>query len=300
MQQMILDRLGTDAPFRRVDATPRALGPNEVRIRVHAASINPVDTKIRSGLLADIAPNPAVLGCDVAGVVTEVGAAVKTIAVGDKVYGCAGGLVGRDGAYATEMVADARLIARKPESLTFREAAALPLVFITAWESLVDRARVRPGDLVLVHGAAGGVGHVGVQLARALGGIVHATVSTDSKAAIARDLGAALGVGGHLTALRRTRVGAFTLEDAATLETIAEQAGDGGVPRVIPMAQAAADSFVVHDLDVEEERALGYGQRIASAHRGEETVAAIAPDGRLAAILDERAATAKSRVTFPA
>ena len=116
----------------------------------------------------------------------------------------------------------------------------------------------------------------------------------------ARDLGAALGVGGHLTALRRTRVGAFTLEDAATLETIAEQAGDGGVPRVIPMAQAAADSFVVHDLDVEEERALGYGQRIASAHRGEETVAAIAPDGRLAAILDERAATAKSRVTFPA
>ena len=83
-------------------------------------------------------------------------------------------------------------------------------------------------------------------------------------------------------------------------ESIAEQAGDGGVPRVIPMAQAAADSFVVHDLDVEEERALGYGQRIASAHRGEETVAAIAPDGRLAAILDERAATAKSRVTFPA
>ncbi|PIH42952.1 tRNA pseudouridine(55) synthase TruB, partial [Staphylococcus epidermidis] len=71
-------------------------------------------------------------------------------------------------------------------------------------------------------------------------------------------------------------------------------------PRVIPMAQAAADSFVVHDLDAEEERALGYGQRIASAHRGEETVAAIAPDGRLAAILDERAATAKSRVTFPA
>ena len=92
----------------------------------------------------------------------------------------------------------------------------------------------------------------------------------------------------------------YTLEDAATLETIAEQAGDGGVPRVIPMAQAAADSFVVHDLDVEEERALGYGQRIASAHRGEETVAAIAPDGRLAAILDERAATAKSRVTVPA
>lgn len=88
------------------------------------------------------------------------------------------------------MVADARLIARKPESLTFREAAALPLVFITAWESLVDRARVQPGDLVLVHGAAGGVGHVGVQLARALGGIVHATVSSDSKAATARDLGA--------------------------------------------------------------------------------------------------------------
>lgn len=85
MQQMILDRPGADAPFRRVEANPRALGPNEVRIRVHAASINPVDTKIRSGLLADIAPDPIILGCDVAGVVTEVGAAVQTIAFGDKV-----------------------------------------------------------------------------------------------------------------------------------------------------------------------------------------------------------------------
>lgn len=132
-----------------------------------------------------------------------------------------------------------------------------------------------------------------------LDAVVEVTSGTYVRA-LARDLGAALRVGGHLTALRRTRVGAFTLEDAATLETIAEQAGHGGVPRVIPMAQAAADSFVVHDLDAEEERALGYGQRIASAHRGEETVAAIAPDGRLAAILDERAATAKSRVTFPA
>lgn len=118
--------------------------------------------------------------------------------------------------------------------------------------------------------------------------------------ALARDLGAALGVGGHLTALRRTRVGAFTLEDAATLDDVAAQAERDGVPRVIPMAQAAADAFVVHDLDDAQVRALGYGQRIDSAQRGHDTVAAIAPDGRLVAILDERAATAKSRVTFPA
>lgn len=118
--------------------------------------------------------------------------------------------------------------------------------------------------------------------------------------ALARDLGAALGTGGHLTALRRTRVGAFTLEHASTLDGVAAQAERDGVPAVIPMAQAAADAFAVHDLDEAEERALGYGQRIPSAQRGHDTVAAIAPDGRLAAILDETGATAKSRVTFPA
>lgn len=117
--------------------------------------------------------------------------------------------------------------------------------------------------------------------------------------ALARDLGAALGVGGHLTALRRTRVGTFTLDAARTLDDISDEVDAGRAPSVIPMADAAADAFAVHHVTEDEERALTFGQRIASAPERAETVAAIAPDGRLAAILDESTPKAKSRVTFP-
>ena len=173
MKAMLLESLGPDRPFTAVDRPSRPLGANQVRIAVRAAGINPVDAKIRNGA-GTFAPVPHILGCDVAGVVTEVGATVGRFAVGDKVYGCAGGVRGHDGSYAEEMAADARLLAHKPASLSFREAAALPLVAITAWEALVERAQVSPGELVLVHGGIGGVGHVGVQLARALG--AHRTI----------------------------------------------------------------------------------------------------------------------------
>ena len=189
MKAMLLERLGADQPFKAVDRPSRPLGPNEVRIAVRAAGINPVDAKIRNGA-GTFAPVPHIVGCDVAGMVTEVGAAVGRFKVGDKVYGCAGGVRGHDGSYAEEMAADARLLAHKPPSLSFREAAALPLVAITAWEALVERAQLGPGELVLVHGGTGGVGHVGIQLARALGATVHATVSSAQKAEIAASLGA--------------------------------------------------------------------------------------------------------------
>lgn len=190
MKAMSLAALGADQPFEAVTLPDREPGPGEVAIAVSATSVNVVDTKIRGGMDA-IAPDaPIVLGCDVAGVVTAVGPGVTRFEEGDAVYGCAGGVKGHGGAYAERMVADARLLARKPERLSFREAAALPLVAITAWEALVDRARVQPGERVLVHGGTGGVGHVGIQLARAMGAIVHTTVSTDDKAAMAKRLGA--------------------------------------------------------------------------------------------------------------
>ncbi|MBX9881317.1 MAG: zinc-binding dehydrogenase [Sphingomonas sp.] len=191
MQRLVLDSLGPDAPFRLEEAPSAPLGPNEVRIAVRAAGINPIDTKIRGGAYGDIANTPVVLGCDLAGEITEIGAAVPGFAPGDHVYGCAGGLIGRDGSYASEMRADHRLLARMPANLSFREAAALPLVTITAWEALIERAKVQPGERVLVHGAAGGVGHVGVQLAHLAGAIVDATASSPDKALIARELGAA-------------------------------------------------------------------------------------------------------------
>ncbi len=116
--------------------------------------------------------------------------AVDHFNVGDEVYGCAGGVKGLGGALAEYMLADAHLVAHKPESLTMAEAAALPLVTITAWEGLVDRAKVQPGQKVLVYGATGGVGHIGVQLAKWAGATVYALVSSNEKAAIAHRLGA--------------------------------------------------------------------------------------------------------------
>ncbi|MEO1657415.1 MAG: zinc-binding dehydrogenase [Pseudomonadota bacterium] len=189
MRAMKLSTAGENPVFELFDKPEAELGPNDVRIAVRAASINTVDTKVP--MMPNLMPSdPAVLGCDVAGTISETGSAVTGFSVGDAVYGCAGGLIGHDGAYTESMVADARLLAAKPAGLSFLEVAALPLVSITAWEGLVDRAQVKPGDLVLVHGGAGGVGHIGIQLAKALGATVHATVSTDDKAAVAEKAGA--------------------------------------------------------------------------------------------------------------
>lgn len=190
MRAMRLKGFGDNSVFEEFDKPDVDPGPNQVVIQVHATSVNPVDTKIRAGF-SEIAPDdPVVLGCDVAGVVVAVGPGVNRFAVGDEVFGCAGGVKGHDGAYSERMVADARLLAAKPSSLSFREAAAMPLVSITAWEALVDRATVGPGERVLVHGGTGGVGHIGVQLARTLGAVVDTTVGSEAKAEIAKSLGA--------------------------------------------------------------------------------------------------------------
>ena len=188
---VLLDSFGDAANFR-LGELPLAEPPaGHVRVRIHAASVNPVDYKIRRGG-GPLAPAlPALLGCDFAGVVEAAGPGVEGLKVGDEVYGCAGGLATvPGGTYAEAIVADARLVALKPKSLSMAEAAALPLVGITAWEGLVDRARVRPGQSVLVHGGAGGVGHVAVQIAKAIGAHVTATVSSADKAEVARRFGA--------------------------------------------------------------------------------------------------------------
>jgi NADPH:quinone reductase len=165
--------------------------PGEVLVRVRASSVNPVDTKIRSGMLAAIAPSPMILGCDVAGVVEQCGAGVRAFRPGDEVYGCPGGVKGSPGALAESMACDERLLAPKPPGLTYEEAAALPLVSITAWDGLLDRARVSKGQRVLIHGGAGGVGHIALQLCAEASAEVWATVSSEEKATIARSLGAA-------------------------------------------------------------------------------------------------------------
>ena len=191
MQAFVIEHFGEPNIFQARDLPKPELLPDSVLIKVAATSVNPVDTKIRQGAVVDIAPDfPAVLHGDVAGVIEAVGNNVDGFKVGDEVYGCGGGVKATGGALAEYMLADANLIAHKPQSLTMGEAAALPLVSITAWEGIIDRAKVQPEQKVLVYGGTGGVGHLGVQLAKWAGAKVYATVSSEAKAAIARELGA--------------------------------------------------------------------------------------------------------------
>lgn len=191
MKSMVIHKFGTPDVFEMADREMPVPQSGEVRIKVAGSSVNPVDTKIRSGAIAAAAPEfPAVLHGDVAGIVDQVGEGVTSFKPGDEVYACAGGFKGLGGALAEYMVADADLLAPKPKNLSMMEAGVLPLVTITAWNALVDRAKVSPGQKVLVHGGTGGVGHVGVQLAKHLGAEVYTTVSTDEKAAAAKELGA--------------------------------------------------------------------------------------------------------------
>lgn len=169
---------------------PEIQGPNDVLVRLAAAGVNPVDTKIRSRgpLLPDTLT--AVLGCDGAGTVEAVGGQVSRFKPGDAVWFCHGGLGGPHGNYAEYTVIDEAVAQPKPASLDFVHAAAAPLVLITAWEALYDRARLHEGQTVLIHAGAGGVGHVAIQLARLAGARVAATVSTPEKAELVHALGA--------------------------------------------------------------------------------------------------------------
>ena len=191
MRAMVIEEFGDPDVFHPADVPGPEVLPGHVLIRVAASSVNPVDTKIRNGRLKAIAPPlPAILHGDVAGEIVAVGAGVPDLAVGDEVYACAGGVGRRQGALAELMLAEASLVARKPASLSLLQAAALPLVGITAWEAIVDKADVQPGETVLVFGGTGGVGHVGLQLAKWRGAKVIATASTPEKAELARRLGA--------------------------------------------------------------------------------------------------------------
>jgi NADPH2:quinone reductase len=141
-----------------------------------------LDNKIRTGKGGHAKqPLPAILGVDFAGVVEAVGASVTRFKIGDEVYGLAGGIGGLQGTYAQYSAFDADLLAVKSTKLNMRQSASMPLNFITAWEGLVDRAKVQAGQKVLVHGGAGGVGHLAVQIAKAYGADVYATGSAAQK-----------------------------------------------------------------------------------------------------------------------
>ncbi len=192
MTAWVIDDFGGPDVFDRRERPVPEIDDHEVLIRVHATSVNPVDYKIRRGDAEALCPpRPATLHGDVAGTIAAAGDDVTAFDEGDAVYGCAGGFSGAPhGALADYMPCDARLLAPMPESLSVREAAALPLVALTAWEGLVDKAFIQAGEHVLVHGATGGVGHVGIQLAKWRGAEVATTASSQRKLDIGADLGA--------------------------------------------------------------------------------------------------------------
>ncbi|QIA63222.1 zinc-binding dehydrogenase [Vibrio astriarenae] len=191
MKAMVLNEYGEQANFELTDVEKPALKPGEVLVRVSASSINTVDTMIKQlGTALPFSPAlPAILGMDFAGTIESISDDVEGFQVGDEVYGCAGGLGELQGSLAEYMPADVRLIAHKPSNLSMKEAAALPLVAITAYEGL-SRAQVKAGQKVLVHGGAGGVGNIAVQIAKAWGAEVYATVGRPEHMGLMQLLGA--------------------------------------------------------------------------------------------------------------
>lgn len=194
------------------DAPVPAIGPNDVLVEVKATSINHLDIWVRRGLPGVKFPLPIIPGVDAAGIVAETGSEVRHVRSGDRVVvaqgiscghckQCLNGqdnlcreyrLIGehRDGGDAQFVSVPSRNILALPEKVSFESAAATALVFLTAWQMLVDKANVRPGEDVLIHGVGSGVGSAGIQIARMMGGRVIATTSSEAKSAKARELGA--------------------------------------------------------------------------------------------------------------
>lgn len=194
MKAMIISKFGNEDVFEAAELAKPTAQAGHVLVRVAATSVNTVDTMIRAmGDDLPLAPAlPAVLGMDFSGTIEEVGEGVSNFKVGDEVYGCAGGLADLQGSLADYMVADVNLIALKPQNLSFREAAALPLVGITAYEGLM-RAGINNNNevkKVLVHGGSGGVGHVALQLAKHFKADVYSTGGGQKQLALIEKLGA--------------------------------------------------------------------------------------------------------------
>ena len=191
MKAMVINEFGGSEQFTQTDIAQPEIKAGHVIVRIAASSVNTIDMMIRqSGADLPFAPQlPGVLGMDFAGTIEAVGEGVTNFNVGDEVYGCAGGLADLQGALAEKMLADVRLIAHKPKALTMKEAAAIPLVGITAYEGLT-RALTSEGQNVLVHGGAGGVGHIAVQLANYMKANVFATGGSDEQKSIIESFGA--------------------------------------------------------------------------------------------------------------
>ena len=174
MKAVVLTRFGGPEAFEIQTLPVPSVRSRQVRVRVHATAINPLDYQIRRGDYPDHVPLPAVIGHDVSGVVEASGADVTEFAAGDEVY-YTPKIFGGAGSYAEVHIADVDLVGRKPRNLSHVEAASLTLVGGTVWEAFVSRAGLRVGETILIHGGAGGVGTIAIQVAKAIGARVITT-----------------------------------------------------------------------------------------------------------------------------
>ena len=166
----------------------------QVLVKVGAVAVNPIDTYIRSGMVAMDLPRPFVIGCDLAGTVVAVGSHTKQFNVGDRVWGSNQGLLGRQGTFAEFAAVEEQWLYRTPDTVSDQDASAIALVGIISHLGLVSYAKVRPAENVLVNGGSGGIGSMVIQIARVLGARICATAGTDEKVAICRDLGAEVAI----------------------------------------------------------------------------------------------------------
>jgi len=190
MKAAYFDTTGAPDVIRFGDRPTPDPKPSEVRVKVLAASINPIDTYIRSGAAPMPLPKPAITGTDFAGVVDSLGSGVTRFKAGDRVWGSNQGLLGRQGTCAEFICVEPAWLYPTPEGISDEQAAAAALVGITAHLGLFERAQLRANEMVFVNGGSGGVGSMVVQMAKAVGARVITTVSTSEKAALVRDLGA--------------------------------------------------------------------------------------------------------------
>jgi NADPH:quinone reductase len=188
MKAMVLKSFGGPVSLELRDVPKPVAGPGQVLVRVHATSINPLDYQVRRGDYAGLVQLPAITGHDVSGVVEAIGPGVTAFSPGDEVW-YTPQIFDGPGSYAEYHVAAENIIGKKPASLSHLEAASLTLVGGTVWEALVVRAALRVGESILIHGGAGGVGHIAIQLAKAMGARVYTTVR-EANFEFARSLGA--------------------------------------------------------------------------------------------------------------
>lgn len=190
MKAMVIRNYGGPEVFEIADVKQPEVRSGYVLVKVVATSINPIETKIRLGLVPAITPAfPAILNADFSGEIVALGDNISEWKIGDEVFGCAGGVGSLQGALADYMLVDVNLIAKKPSNIDHATAALFPLVSITAWEALREKVHIKAGDKLLIHGVAGGVGHIALQLAKQEGAIVYGTVRSQKQANIAKEFG---------------------------------------------------------------------------------------------------------------